>query len=266
MELRPCIDIHDGKVKQIVGSTLSDDTGARENFVSPRSAAFFSGFYRKENLKGGHIINLNKKGTEGYERSHREVLAALSDFPGGMMVGGGINDENIRSFIDAGASHGIVSSFAFSEGRIKYDNLEKLVNAAGREHVCLDLSVRRQGRDYYIVTDRWQKMTDQILSADLLSELEKYCDEYLIHATDVEGKAGGIDEALMGILAGYDGRPVTYAGGVGSYKDIELLYILGRGRIDFTIGTALDLFGGPLEYSMIKEILDEIHEDARLRQ
>lgn len=259
MELRPCIDIHNGKVKQIIGSTLSDESGARENFVSPRGASFFSSFYRREKLKGGHIINLNKKGTPGYEESDREAKAALADYPGGMMIGGGITDENIADFIDAGASHGVVSSFAFSDGHIRYENLEKLVAAAGREHVCLDLSVKRRGNSYYIVTDRWQKFTEQVLSAELLKELETYCDEYLIHATDVEGMAAGIDEDLMRILSEYDGRPVTYAGGVGSYSDIDLLYRLGGGRINFTIGTALDLFGGPLEYSIIKEKLDEIH-------
>ncbi|MCR5451026.1 MAG: phosphoribosylformimino-5-aminoimidazole carboxamide ribotide isomerase [Lachnospiraceae bacterium] len=259
MELRPCIDIHNGKVKQIVGSTLSDETGAKENFVSPRGAAFFSSFYRKEKLKGGHIINLNKKGTAEYELSDKEARMALSDYPGGMMIGGGITDENIKSFIEAGASHGVVSSFAFSGGDIKYDNLKKLKEAVGREHVCLDLSVKRQGGDYYIVTDRWQKFTNRTLTSEVLGDLEEYCDEYLIHATDVEGKADGIDEELMSILAEYDGRPVTYAGGVGSYDDIELINRLGKGRINFTIGTALDLFGGPLEYSRIKEIIDEIH-------
>ena len=170
-----------------------------------------------------------------------------------------LTDENIAEYIDAGASHGVVSSYAFSDGHIQYEHLKKLVSAAGREHVCLDLSVKRRGNSYYIVTDRWQKFTEQVLSAELLKELEGYCDEYLIHATDVEGKAAGIDEDLMMILAAYEGRPVTYAGGIGSYSDIDLLYRLGGGRIDFTIGTALDLFGGPLEYSIIKEKLNEIH-------
>ena len=253
MRFRPCIDIHNGKVKQIIGSTLSDDGGARENFVSPRGAAFFARFYRKEDLPGGHLIILNKAGTPEYEASLEQARGALAAYPGGLMIGGGITDANAASFIEMGASHVIVSSFAFSDGLIREDNLQKLLKACGREHICLDLSVKKKNSQYYIVTDRWQKFTEQILSVELLERLSDYCDEYLIHATDVEGKRSGMDEQLIEILANYEGNPVTYAGGVGSYDDIDRLRELSGGRIDVTIGSALDLFGGPLEYDRIME-------------
>ena len=253
MRLRPCIDIHNGQVKQIIGSTLSDESGASENFVSPRGAAFFARFYRKEDLPGGHIIILNKKGTPEYEASFQQAKEALAAYPGGMMIGGGITDENIAEFIELGASHTIVSSFAFSDGRIKEENLKKLVAAGGREHVCLDLSVKKRKGQYFIVTDRWQKFTEQVLDIGLLESLSEYCDEYLIHATDVEGKRAGMDEQLIEILAGYEGNQVTYAGGVGTYDDIDRLRELAGERIDVTIGSALDLFGGPLEFDKVMD-------------
>ena len=185
MEFRPCIDIHNGKVKQIVGGTLND-SGAKENFVAEQDSGYFARYYKDLGIRGGHIIMLNRAGTEEYEASREAALKALKAYPGGLQVGGGINAENAGSFIEAGASHVIVTSYVFSEGRINYENLEKLVAAVGREHVVLDLSCRKKGGDYYIVTDRWQKFTRTKLSAGLLTKLEKYCSEYLIHAVDVE--------------------------------------------------------------------------------
>ena len=199
MEFRPCIDIHNGKVKQIVGGTLSD-AGAKENFVAEHGSGYFAEYYRNLGIRGGHIIMLNRVGTPEYDASKAAALEALSAYPGGLQVGGGINADNASAFVEAGASHVIVTSYVFSDGKINYENLEKLVTAVGREHVVLDLSCRKRGGDYYIVTDRWQKFTRTKLTARLLRKLEKYCDEYLVHAVDVEGKAAGPDQALFSIL------------------------------------------------------------------
>lgn len=262
MEFRPCIDIHNGKVKQIVGGTLND-SGAKENFVAEQDSGYFARYYKDLGIRGGHIIMLNRAGTEEYEASREAALKALKAYPGGLQVGGGINAENAGSFIEAGASHVIVTSYVFSEGRINYENLEKLVAAVGREHVVLDLSCRKKGGDYYIVTDRWQKFTRTKLSAGLLTKLEKYCSEYLIHAVDVEGKAAGPDEALFSIFREYidaaekkggAALPVTYAGGIHTYKDIRELKKVSGGRVNITVGSALDLFGGKLSCGKILEI------------
>lgn len=258
MEFRPCIDIHNGKVKQIVGGTLSDD-GAKENFVSERGAGYFAQYYKDLGIRGGHIIMLNKAGTPEYEASRAAAMEALSAYPGGLQVGGGINAENAGAFVEAGASHVIVTSYVFSDGKINYDNLAKLVAAVGREHVVLDLSCRKKGDDYYIVTDRWQKFTRTKLTAALLKKLEKYCDEYLVHAVDVEGKAAGPDQVLFSIFNEYlDGKetplPITYAGGIHSYDDIRALKKVSGGRANITVGSALDLFGGKLSCGKILEI------------
>ncbi len=262
MEFRPCIDIHDGKVKQIVGGTLSD-RGAQENFVSERESSFFAKYYKDLGIRGGHIIMLNRVGTKAYEASRKAAMKALKAYPGGLQVGGGINDQNAGDFIKAGASHVIVTSFVFSDGKINYDNLEALVAAVGREHVVLDLSCRKKGGDYYIVTDRWQKFTRTRLTPSLLKRLEKYCDEYLVHAVDVEGKAAGPDQALFDIFgeymsaprkAGSAALPVTYAGGIHTYKDIRELKKVSGGLVNITVGSALDLFGGKLTCERILEI------------
>jgi phosphoribosylformimino-5-aminoimidazole carboxamide ribotide isomerase len=257
MEFRPCIDIHNGKVKQIVGSSLEDATGsAKENFVSSRDADFFAEFYKKEGLNGGHAIILNKIGTLEYEQSKEQAMKALRAFPRGLQIGGGITDANIREFIDAGASHGIVTSFVFCDGQIHEINLKKLRSAVGKQHVVLDLSARKKGDHYYVVTDRWQKFTKEEVTPTLLENLSEYCDEFLIHAADVEGQKAGVDEELLKILAGYKGLPVTYAGGVGSYEDIDKVKSAGEGRIHLTIGSALDLFGGPLNYETVMLMMD----------
>ncbi|MBO4474501.1 MAG: phosphoribosylformimino-5-aminoimidazole carboxamide ribotide isomerase [Clostridiales bacterium] len=264
MEFRPCIDIHNGKVKQIVGGTLSD-AGAKENFVSERGAGYFAEYYRDLGIRGGHIIMLNKIGTPEYEVSRTAALEALSAYPGGLQVGGGINAENAGDFVAAGASHVIVTSYVFSDGKINYDNLASLVRAVGREHVVLDLSCRKKGSEYYIVTDRWQKFTRTKLTAALLCRLEKYCDEYLIHAVDVEGKSAGPDEALFEVFSAYfdaaekkgrEALPVTYAGGIHSYKDIRALKKVSGGRVNITVGSALDLFGGELSCEEILKIVE----------
>ena len=259
MRFRPCIDIHDGKVKQIVGSSLDDRTDkAEENFVAENGAESFARLYQSQGLSGGHVIILNARGTEEYQQSKRQALAALYAYPHGLMVGGGLDDTNVMEFLGAGASHGIFTSYIFSDGQIQMDRLRKLVSVAGKDHITLDLSCRKRDGSYYVVTDRWQRFTDQKLSVSLLEYLDSYCDEFLIHAADVEGKRAGCDRELLSILSDYDGVPLTYAGGVGSYDDLREIKRLTGGRIDITIGSALDIFGGALE---MKKILSIIKED-----
>ena len=252
MEFRPCIDIHNGKVKQIVGSSLTDsDNKATENFVADSNASFFACLYKKHNLKGGHIILLNPVGSEYYEATKAQAIDALKAFPGGMQLGGGITPDTAKEFLDAGATHVIVTSYVFKDGTIKYDNLKAISDAVGREGLVLDLSCKKTADGYKVVTDRWQKMSDVTVDIKLLEELSEYCDEYLIHAVDVEGKNSGIETDLVKMLADYEGRPVTYAGGVHSYEDINLLKTLGKDRINMTIGSALDLFGGSLSFEKV---------------
>lgn len=254
MEFRPCIDIHNGKVKQIVGGSLKDQGNqAKENFVATKDAAFYAELYRKEGIKGGHIILLNSTGSEYYEETKRQAMAALAAYPGGLQAGGGITPENAKDFLDAGASHVIVTSYVFKDGCIHMDRLHKMVQAVGREHLVLDVSCRRTQNGYVVVTDRWQKMTKEIITEELLDKLSGYCDEFLVHAVDVEGKAEGIERQLAKMLGDWQGIPITYAGGVHSYEDIKLLKELGRDKLNVTIGSALDLFGGNLTWSKVLE-------------
>lgn len=262
MEFRPCIDIHNGKVKQIVGGSLLDEGNrARENFVAEQDAAFFARLYRDRGLKGGHIILLNPKSSEYYEATKTQALEALAAYPGGLQIGGGITAENAREFLEAGASQVIVTSYVFSDGKINYSNLEKLVQAVGRERLVLDLSCRKKDGDYYIVTDRWQKFTTEKVTAELLDTLSSYASEFLIHAVDVEGKASGIEEPLVKLLGDWGRIPITYAGGVGSFRDLKQLKKLGRGRLDVTIGSALDIFGGTMEYEKVIDYMKKENED-----
>lgn len=258
MKFRPCIDIHNGKVKQIVGGSLRDfKDQAEENFVSEQSAAFYAKLYKGENLKGGHVILLNGADSEYYNSTKQEALSALAAYPGGLQIGGGINSENAGEFLAAGASHVIVTSFVFRDGKIHYDNLEKMVQAVGKEHLVLDLSCRKRDGSYYIVTDRWQNFTEAELTHSLLRELSSYCSEFLVHAVDVEGKARGIEEELVCLLAEHGEIPVTYAGGVGSFEDLDKLKSLGKDRLDVTIGSALDLFGGPMSWRQVLKICEK---------
>ncbi len=247
MEFRPCIDIHNGQVKQIVGSSLNDASdAARENFVSDKDAAYFATLYREKSLTGGHVILLNPQGSPFYEADKKQAVAALQAYPGGLQVGGGITAENAAEWLDAGASHVIVTSYVFQDGQIHYGHLEKLAQEVGRSHLVLDLSCKLNNGRYFIVTDRWQKETQVQVSAETLRELSGYCDEFLIHGADAEGKSSGIEEALVQLLGEWDGIPVTYAGGVRSVNDLALLQKLGQNRVHVTIGSALDLFGGEL--------------------
>lgn len=260
MRFRPCIDIHNGKVKQIVGGSLQDEGNqAIDNFVSEQDGAFYAEFYKKDGLQGGHIILLNPANSEYYEATKAQAMLALGAYPGGLQIGGGINDTNAAEFLEAGASHVIVTSFVFKNGQISYENLNRMVEAVGKDHLVLDLSCRRKGEDYYIVTDRWQKFTDVVITPAVLDELSSYCAEFLIHAVDVEGKASGIETDLVKMLADWDGIPITYAGGVGSFAHLEQLAKLGKGKMDVTIGSALSLFGGKMEY---REVLQYIEKAA----
>lgn len=258
MEFRPCIDIHNGKVKQIVGGSLMDEGNqAKENFVAEQDAAFFAELYKKEGLRGGHIILLNAKDSEYYEATKRQALRALQAFPNGLQIGGGITAENAKEFLDAGASHVIVTSYVFRGGKIHYENLQKIKKAVGKDRLVLDLSCRRREGEYFIVTDRWQKFTEERVSVGLLEKLSGECDEFLVHAVDVEGKANGIEEELAALLGSWGRIPVTYAGGIGSFSDLEQLKILGRGKLNVTIGSALDLFGGPMAYKAVLEYMNK---------
>lgn len=256
MEFRPCIDIHNGKVKQIVGGTLKDaGDQAEENFVSEQDAAFYADFYKKGGIRGGHIILLNKEGSEYYEKTKAQAFLALHTYPGGLQVGGGISERNASDYLEAGASHVIATSYVFRDGQVNWDNLRKLERAAGSGHLVLDLSCRKKGENYYIVTDRWQKFTDVMLTPSVLDELAGHCAEFLIHAVDVEGKAGGIEKPLVKMLGAWEGIPVTYAGGVGSFEDLRALKDLGQDRLNVTIGSALSLFGGSMNYEEVVKFI-----------
>ena len=252
MRFRPCIDIHNGRVKQIVGESLRDQSdSAEENFVSEQTAAWYASLYRRDGLKGGHVILLNGADSPYYEATRQQAEEALGAYPGGLQLGGGVNPENAEGWLKAGASHVIVTSYVFRDGQIQYDNLEKMRNTVGKEHLVLDLSCRKKNEDYYVVTDRWQRFTEVKVTPELLTELAGSCSEFLLHAVDVEGKASGIEQELVRMLGSWEGIPVTYAGGVGSMGDLELLKELGKGRVDVTIGSALDLFGGCIPYQNV---------------
>ena len=250
MRFRPCIDIHDGRVKQIVGGSLSDKVGAKENFVSSLGADFYADMYRRKGLKGGHIILLNPTGTEEYEADKAQALSALAAYPNGLQIGGGVTSENAGEFLSAGASHVIVTSYVFKNGGVCMENLEKISFEAGKERLVIDLSCRRRGDAYYIVTDRWQKFTDVQLNADTIKMFSGYCDEFLVHAVDSEGKARGIEAGIAEML-GQSGFPATYAGGIGSFADLDTLKKLGGGTVDFTVGSALDIFGGSMDFDEV---------------
>ena len=253
MDFRPCIYIHDGKVRQIVGGSLKDSVGAKVNFETDKDGVFYANLYKDNGLKGGHIILLNPVGTEMYEADKKLALGALNAYRGGLQIGGGISADNAKEFIEAGASHVIVTSYVFKDGRVNYENLDLLEKAVGKEHIVLDLSCRKKDGKYYIVTDRWQKFTDVILNTDTLNELLNYCDEFLIHAVDVEGKCNGIEEEVAILLGNWGKCTITYAGGVSSYEDIEKLKKLSNNKLNVTIGSALDLFGGLLEFKKVLE-------------
>tara|TARA_R110001592_G_scaffold65203_1_gene200258 strand:- start:694 stop:1452 length:759 start_codon:yes stop_codon:yes gene_type:complete len=235
-QFRPCIDLHQGKVKQIVGGSLNDQ-GADTNFVSAYDAAHYAALYQKHALKGGHVIALGQGNKE-------EALKALSVWPQGLQFGGGVNEVNAAEFLEAGASHLIVTSYIFENGVLSVDRIEKIKRETGRERLVLDLSCRRTESGWNIATDRWQTITNTQITKQTLSELAGHCDEFLIHAADVEGLQAGIDQELVQLLGEISTIPVTYAGGARSLQDLELVHTLSKGKVDLTIGSALDIFGG----------------------
>lgn len=256
MQFRPCIDIHNGKVKQIVGGSLKDEGNkAQENFVSEYDASYFANLYKKENLKGAHVIMLNAQDSEYYEATKAQAMLAIRTYPGALQVGGGITADNAKEYVENGADKVIVTSYVFKNGEIQYENLNKLVDAVPKEHIVLDLSCRKKEGKYYIVTDRWQKFTNVEVTYDTLEELSNYCSEFLIHAVDVEGKQQGIDTELIEYLGKWNKIPITYAGGIHTYEDIETIKKLGNGQIHVTVGSALDLFGGSLSFEKIVRML-----------
>lgn len=245
MEFRPCIDLHDGKVKQIVGSTLGHkDKEVVENFISENDASYFASMFQHDGLTGGHVIMLGS----GNEHA---ALSALKTYPGGLQVGGGITADNAQKYIDAGASHVIVTSYIFHDGRLHMERLEKLVAAVGKENLVIDLSCRSRDGKWYVVTDKWTKFSDFEVNAQSISMIEQYCDELLIHAVDVEGKRSGMQEELVADLANWTSLSTTYAGGVRSLEDLRKFERLSGGKLHVTIGSALDIFGGDLPYKQV---------------
>jgi phosphoribosylformimino-5-aminoimidazole carboxamide ribotide isomerase len=235
---RPCIDLHEGKVKQIVGATLSKNgKGLKTNFVSEKDSAWYAQLFKKDGLTGGHVIMLGS----GNETA---AIEALKAYPGGLQIGGGITPDNAQNYLDNGASHVIITSYVFREGMIQYDRLRILQKVIGKKKLVLDLSCRKKGENYFIVTDHWQKFTRVNLSFQTIENFSLYCDELLIHAVDVEGTCSGMDWNLIQMLSGWAVCPITYAGGARSMEDLEKIEEIGNGRIHLTIGSALDIFGG----------------------
>lgn len=253
MRFRPCIDIHNGSVKQIVGGSLKDEGNeATDNFVSHYDGGFYGELYRRDGLTGGHIILLNPPTSQWYEADVEQARLALLAYPHGLQIGGGITSANAEKFLDMGASHVIVTSYVFRDGIVDFERLTALSGQIGRERLVLDLSCRRYEDGYYIVTDRWQKKTKEKLTKETIEHLREYCDEFLIHAVDVEGKQQGIEKKVISMLGEWQAADVTYAGGIRSMEDLEYIKEAGKGHIDFTVGSALDLFGGELPYQTIR--------------
>lgn len=247
MRFRPCIDLHKGKVKQIVGGTLTDaGAGLVTNFESERPPSYFAELYKENNLTGGHVIMLGPGNTDA-------AISALKAYPGGLQVGGGINPNNAKTYLDAGASHVIVTSYVFSGGVIKWELLDELRRAVPKENLVLDLSCRKTANGYFVATDRWQRLTNEKLSAKLFERLAGFCSEFLVHAADVEGLQGGVDADLVKMLAELSPIASTYAGGVRNLDDMDLIDKIGCGRVDATIGSALDIFGGGLKFDDVVE-------------
>jgi phosphoribosylformimino-5-aminoimidazole carboxamide ribotide isomerase len=252
MKFRPCIDLHQGKVVQIVGGSLQEDDQAslQINFSSERSAPDYARLYQQDGLMGGHVVSLGSGNQEA-------AIQALQAFPGGLQYGGGVTPDNAATYLEAGASHVIVTSYIFNSGKIDLDRLEKLLDVTGRNKLVLDLSCRQRDGDYYVVTDRWQTFTDEKVGPALLEKLSVYCAEFLVHGVDVEGKQQGIEEDLISLLGMYSPLPVTYAGGVKKLSDLDLVQSLGQGRVDLTIGSALDIFGGKVAYADVLDWLQQ---------
>lgn len=235
---RPCIDLHEGRVKQIVGGTLTDGPqGPQTNFVSAEPAAWYAALYRKDGLPGGHVIMLGPGNDE-------EARSALAAYPGGLQIGGGIHPGNAPAWLAAGASHVIVTSYLFEGAEFRLDKLRDLSALTGPGRLVVDLSCRRRDASWFVATNRWQTVTSYELTPAHLSAIAPYCAELLVHAADVEGRCQGVDLDLVQFLGSWGEIPITYAGGARSLEDLQAVEEWSRGRVDLTIGSALDLFGG----------------------
>lgn len=243
MRFRPCIDLRNGKVVQIVGGTLSDasESCVTTNFESSMAPSDFARMYQRDELTGGHVIALGPGNKDA-------AISALSAYPGGMQYGGGVTAENAVAFLEAGASQVIVTSYVFRAGKVDFDRLQKLVSETGKERLVLDLSCRARDGKYWVVTDRWQNFTDTSVDSETIEELAKYCSEFLVHGVDVEGRMNGIEDDLVRMLGANCKLPMTYAGGARSLEDLARVESLGSGKVDLTIGSALDVFGGQVAY------------------
>lgn len=239
MKFRPCIDLHNGRVKQIVGSSLSDERQSelKTNFASDKPSSYYAKMYKHDGLTGGHVIMLGP----GNEDAAAEALRA---FPNGLQIGGGINGENANYWLEQGASAVIVTSYVFKDGIVYEDRLREMVSVVGLDRLVLDLSCRKKGDEYFVVTDRWQKFTNVAVNSKAMNYFSQFCCEFLIHAVDVEGKCSGIEEDLAASLGEWVSIPTTYAGGVQNLADMYRIKELGKNRLDATIGSALDIFGG----------------------
>ena len=239
-QFRPCIDLHDGRVKQIVGGSL-ESGGLETNFVAAESPAYFARLYAADGLRGGHVIKLGPG-------NDAAALEALEAAPGFLQLGGGVDDTNALYWLEHGAEKVIVTSFVFQAGELKRDRLRRLSALVGRERLTLDLSCRKRDGEYHVVTDRWKCFTVLKVERGVLEDLAEFASEYLIHAVDVEGRRAGIDAELLHILADGASMPCVYAGGISSLDDVTTIEREGGGRIDYTVGSALDIFGGNIAY------------------
>ncbi|MCH6256899.1 phosphoribosylformimino-5-aminoimidazole carboxamide ribotide isomerase [Puniceicoccaceae bacterium K14] len=255
MRFRPCIDLKNGKVVQIVGGTLddADDKKTDTNFTAENPSDYYARLYKKDALVGGHVIALGQGNKEA-------ALTALAAYQGGMQYGGGVNDTNAKEFLEAGASHVIMTSYVFRDGKLEEDRLKGVVSQIGIEKLVLDLSCRKRDGKYWVVTDRWQKFSELVVDAKTLESLSMHCAEFLVHGVDVEGKMAGIEEELVALLGEHSPIPVTYAGGAQSLEDLERVKSIGNGRVDLTIGSALDIFGGSTAYKKVVA-WDKIQDD-----
>ncbi|OME80189.1 phosphoribosylformimino-5-aminoimidazole carboxamide ribotide isomerase [Paenibacillus sp. FSL A5-0031] len=242
MKFRPCIDLHDGKVKQIVGETLNAEI--IENFVSKQDSAYYAELFKKDALTGGHVIMLGGGNEEA-------AVRAVAAYPGGLQIGGGITADNAAFYLEKGASHIIVTSYIFKDGQLNEDHLAKIVAEVGKDRLVIDLSCKEKDGQWFVVTNQWKQFSEFVVNQQNILFLEQYCNEFLVHAVDVEGKQSGIQQSLVRSLADWVTIPTTYAGGARSIADMDQFNELSNGKLDITIGSALDIFGGQLSYEEV---------------